>query len=374
MKERGFGHDTEHTVAQLPGIARGATVTKLHRPAKTEKLNVDELVTDFLQALETYAARTEALETLDFETPERSTPQPEAAGDLPQTSAPPIGPEVTSAEAITPDEDVDAELNLTLYEIESLPRLSVIPSPAREIIETQPASPVTSEPTPTPEAAAHLPDQAAEIKVAKYEAPLEAASVPEARIVVEPKSTTGLSARQLPLTSPSYSHSSNRRVVIGFAAVVVTAAICFAVYFFFLGKPAPRENSSGAALPGAASAAGTTQRQAAQDAVAPEAGAPAAGGSAAMTEPGSLTSPAEPIFRVAPTYPRSALQLWMTGTVGVRVSIDEQGRVTKAIAVSGHEVLRPAAEDAVMKWIFKPAMQRGVAVKSELVVSVNFVR
>jgi TonB family protein len=533
MKERGFDRDAEHTAAQSPGTARGATVTKLHRPTKTEKLDVDELVTDFLQALGTYSSEAEAPEIVGSETPAHDAPEPEPpARDLLKKSAPPIGPEVVPTEAKILHADVDAELDQTLREIESRPKLSIIPIPAHEIAKTPPPPRSTFETAPVPGAPAYLPVHAAEPRVAKAEPPLEAAPAGEVRIVSETKSKTGRGTLRLPLTSPPPAPSAKRRVMIGFAAVVVTAAICLAVYLSFLGKSTPAGNGSGAASHSAAKTpdaigaqSGAAERQAAQDGLSLKAGAPAVGGAqsdpaqsaraaapppavktpgpatreddnrtkaapppnvtaqsrgleanapdpakqttpprneaqgnnnaavtptqpppppsapggakpteppptaatvqtpvapatpakanaepppgeapkvsppappptggsaattnpaeagdpktnapAAKTAPVPLATPAEPVFKVTPTYPLTAQKMRVTGTVEVQVLIDEQGKVTKATAVSGQYVLRPAAEDALMKWKFKPATLRGVSIKSELVVSVSFIR
>jgi TonB family protein len=105
-----------------------------------------------------------------------------------------------------------------------------------------------------------------------------------------------------------------------------------------------------------------------------EAGDPKTNAPAAKTEPVPLATPAEPVFKVTPIYPLTAQKMRITGIVEVSVAIDEQGKVTKATAVSGQSVLRPAAEEALMKWKFKPATLRGVSIKTELVVSVSFIR
>ena len=101
----------------------------------------------------------------------------------------------------------------------------------------------------------------------------------------------------------------------------------------------------------------------------PKANAPAPKGG-----PAPLATPAEPLVRAAPIYPQAAERLRITGTVDVHVTVDEQGTVAKATAVSGELLLRPAAEEALRKWKFKPATLRGVNVASEFTISVRFVR
>jgi TonB family protein len=59
--------------------------------------------------------------------------------------------------------------------------------------------------------------------------------------------------------------------------------------------------------------------------------------------------------RVAPVYPEIAKRLRIEGVVKVEATVDPDGRVIDAKAVSGNRALAPAAEDAVRKWRFLPA-------------------
>lgn len=59
--------------------------------------------------------------------------------------------------------------------------------------------------------------------------------------------------------------------------------------------------------------------------------------------------------RVAPIYPEIAKRMKITGEVKVEVTVDADGKVTDAKAISGSKTLSPAAEDAVRKWKFFPA-------------------
>jgi TonB family protein len=65
--------------------------------------------------------------------------------------------------------------------------------------------------------------------------------------------------------------------------------------------------------------------------------------------------PAQAIHKVLADYPDTARQRRISGTVEVQVLIDEKGSVTYSKAVSGPVLLRKAAENAAMKWKFKPA-------------------
>lgn len=73
-----------------------------------------------------------------------------------------------------------------------------------------------------------------------------------------------------------------------------------------------------------------------------------------------------------PTYPQAALRSGITGMVKVEVSIDDQGNVTDAKAVDGHQFLRMSAEDAARRSKFKPAMFDGKPIKSKGYILYNF--
>jgi TonB family protein len=79
-----------------------------------------------------------------------------------------------------------------------------------------------------------------------------------------------------------------------------------------------------------------------------------------------------PIFKSQPAYPQNARRFNASGSVEVRVTISEMGRVTSATAISGHPLLRPAAVEAALKWIFKPTTVNGVPVETQLVLTFDF--
>lgn len=58
--------------------------------------------------------------------------------------------------------------------------------------------------------------------------------------------------------------------------------------------------------------------------------------------------------RVPPVYPELAKRMKITGEVTVEATVDPEGKVTDAKAISGSKTLSPAAEDAVRKWRFVP--------------------
>ncbi|MEO6656202.1 MAG: energy transducer TonB [Pyrinomonadaceae bacterium] len=74
-----------------------------------------------------------------------------------------------------------------------------------------------------------------------------------------------------------------------------------------------------------------------------------------------------------PIIPPAARALHASGPVNVQITIDELGNVISATAISGHPLLRKAAENAAMQAEFKPFMRGGKAVKTSGVLSYNFV-
>jgi TonB family protein len=76
---------------------------------------------------------------------------------------------------------------------------------------------------------------------------------------------------------------------------------------------------------------------------------------------------------VKPDYPPAALAVRATGAVNVQVTIDEQGSVVSAQAVSGHPLLRQAAENAARASSFAATTLQGQPVKVTGVIVYNFV-
>lgn len=75
-----------------------------------------------------------------------------------------------------------------------------------------------------------------------------------------------------------------------------------------------------------------------------------------------------------PAYPAAARSVSASGPVSVQVTIDESGKVVGAKAVSGHPLLRKAAETAAMKAAFVPINISGSPVKTTGVLTYNFLR
>ena len=74
-----------------------------------------------------------------------------------------------------------------------------------------------------------------------------------------------------------------------------------------------------------------------------------------------------------PPYPAAAKAVRAGGAVSVQVLISEAGSVISASAVSGHPLLRAAAEGAARGARFSPTMLSGQAVKVSGVITYNFV-
>lgn len=75
---------------------------------------------------------------------------------------------------------------------------------------------------------------------------------------------------------------------------------------------------------------------------------------------------------VKPPYPPAAKAVRASGQVQVQVTIDENGNVISASAVSGHALLRGAAEQAARSSKFSPTMLSGQKVKVTGVIVYNF--
>ena len=76
---------------------------------------------------------------------------------------------------------------------------------------------------------------------------------------------------------------------------------------------------------------------------------------------------------VKPPYPAAARAVRASGAVNVQVTIDEDGNVISASAVSGHPLLRAAAVAAARQSKFSPTTLSGQAVKVSGIIIYNFV-
>ena len=74
-----------------------------------------------------------------------------------------------------------------------------------------------------------------------------------------------------------------------------------------------------------------------------------------------------------PAYPAIAKAAHVSGAVNVQVTVDENGNVISARAVSGHPLLRASAESAARQAKFSPTKLSGQQVKVTGVIVYNFV-
>jgi TonB family protein len=73
-----------------------------------------------------------------------------------------------------------------------------------------------------------------------------------------------------------------------------------------------------------------------------------------------------------PIYPIAASQQRIQGTVKMMVHIAATGHVDNVTVISGLDVLRSAAADAVKQWVSKPVMVESSAVPIQTVIEIHF--
>lgn len=74
-----------------------------------------------------------------------------------------------------------------------------------------------------------------------------------------------------------------------------------------------------------------------------------------------------------PVYPKAAKQEMASGTVTVQITIDENGDVISANAISGHPLLQEACVAAAWRAKFTPTLLEGQPVKVTGIVTYNFI-
>jgi TonB family protein len=77
---------------------------------------------------------------------------------------------------------------------------------------------------------------------------------------------------------------------------------------------------------------------------------------------GSAVAEASLIAKVDPIYPPLALTARIQGSVEFTVTVGADGKVENLELVRGHPLLVNAAKDAVLKWVYRAAMQDGKAI------------
>ena len=86
----------------------------------------------------------------------------------------------------------------------------------------------------------------------------------------------------------------------------------------------------------------------------------------------AVVTPAVAVSKIQVIYPEMAKRNKVKGNVDVEFSIDENGKVMTARAITGPLVLRKAAEDAVYRARFKPATSNGVNVPANGKITLVF--
>lgn len=76
--------------------------------------------------------------------------------------------------------------------------------------------------------------------------------------------------------------------------------------------------------------------------------------------------------RVNPVYPDIARQQRISGTVSLAVVIGANGKITSVTALSGPELLRRPAVDAVKQWVYTPMTLNGHPVETQKQIDLNF--
>lgn len=82
---------------------------------------------------------------------------------------------------------------------------------------------------------------------------------------------------------------------------------------------------------------------------------------------------AMPVRTPPPDYPRQMLSRQITGVVSLLVEIDSQGNVSECkIEKASRSEFEKPAQEAVLKWKFKPAERAGKPVASRLLIPLHF--
>ncbi|HEU4390013.1 MAG TPA: energy transducer TonB, partial [Blastocatellia bacterium] len=102
----------------------------------------------------------------------------------------------------------------------------------------------------------------------------------------------------------------------------------------------------------------------------PSAGAAATAPRVVRKSQGVMQS--EAIKRVEPAYPPLAQAAQISGSVTVEITVDENGDVQAARALSGHPLLRDSAVEAAKQWKFNPTTLSGNPVKVVATLTFNF--
>ena len=87
---------------------------------------------------------------------------------------------------------------------------------------------------------------------------------------------------------------------------------------------------------------------------------------------GSAPQAAKLLRKVAPTYPRMAIQARVQGTVKIEAIIGTDGRIRNLQLIDGPVLLVNAAMDAVKQWRYRPTLLNGEPVEVVTQIFVHF--
>src|SRR6185437_5549267 len=89
---------------------------------------------------------------------------------------------------------------------------------------------------------------------------------------------------------------------------------------------------------------------------------------------GSQIKPPQLVSSVLPVYPQIAQVAGVEGDVVVQASVDASGNVTAATVISGPQMLRTSAVEAVRRWKYQPAMLDDKPVATQMTIRMRFHR
>ena len=76
--------------------------------------------------------------------------------------------------------------------------------------------------------------------------------------------------------------------------------------------------------------------------------------------------------QVSPVYPKAALDAGVQGAVVLEATVGEDGKVRNVRVLKSIPLLDQAAIDALKQWEYAPGTRNGVAVATEVTVTISF--
>jgi protein TonB len=78
------------------------------------------------------------------------------------------------------------------------------------------------------------------------------------------------------------------------------------------------------------------------------------------------------LTKVAPVYPAEARAAHVSGMVVLHAIIGRDGTIENLTVISGPEMLRASALDAVRQWTYKPYLLNGEPTEVDTTITVNY--